>query len=132
MSLVSCKECGKEVSNKAAACPSCGFKPKRTSRVTWLVTIFVAVPLLIAIVNGGGERGTSVSPQAESPEQDAAKRQKRLEREAAERKRELDDQRASYARIIAEKEISKQLKAPSTADFSGYSGTKVMNLTDLG
>lgn len=42
MALVTCKECGKEVSNKAKTCPSCGAKaPKKTSLLTWLVLILI-------------------------------------------------------------------------------------------
>lgn len=44
MSLVKCKECGKEVSNKAKTCPNCGAKaPKKTSLFTWLVLIFIGL-----------------------------------------------------------------------------------------
>ncbi len=39
MALVKCKECGSEISNKAAVCPRCGAKPRRTSGFTWFVLI---------------------------------------------------------------------------------------------
>jgi hypothetical protein len=114
MALVACKECGKEVSKKAEACPHCGFKPKRTSLFTWIVTIFVGIPILISVIIAGGQ---SSSSEPKTPEQMAA---------------ELASQRATYARIIAEQSISKQLKAPSTADFSGYSETQVAKLKNGG
>jgi len=42
MALVKCKECGEQVSTKAATCPKCGAKaPKKTSVVTWLVLIII-------------------------------------------------------------------------------------------
>ena len=50
MSLVKCKECGKEVSNKAKTCPNCGAKaPKKTSLFTWLVLIFIG--LIVYVVS---------------------------------------------------------------------------------
>lgn len=37
MALVTCKECGGQVSSKAETCPTCGAKPpKRTSTFTWI------------------------------------------------------------------------------------------------
>jgi DNA-directed RNA polymerase subunit RPC12/RpoP len=29
MAIIACKECGKEVSDKAAVCPHCGAKPRK-------------------------------------------------------------------------------------------------------
>lgn len=115
MALVACRECGKEISKKADACPHCGFKQKRTSLLTWIVTIFVGVPVLISVIIAAGQSGATSGPK--TPEQVAA---------------DLDSQRATYARIIAERSISKQLKAPSTADFSGYAETQVGKLKNGG
>jgi len=42
MAIVKCKECGKNLSNKAASCPHCGAKmPRKTSLLTWLVLAFI-------------------------------------------------------------------------------------------
>ena len=112
MALVACKECGKEVSKKAKVCPHCGFKPKRTSLFTWLVMIFVAVPIVIGIISTFIEK---------TPEQYAAERQ-----------RSSESQRKAYASVIAERAIKAQLKAPSTADFSGLFDTQVAHLKDGG
>lgn len=58
MALVKCKECGKEVSNKASKCPNCGAKPpKKTSPVTWLVLIAIMFVVYV----------TSTSPDKDSP-----------------------------------------------------------------
>lgn len=44
MALVSCKECGKEISAKAEVCPNCGAKPAaKTSRLTWMVGAMMAL-----------------------------------------------------------------------------------------
>lgn len=63
MALVKCKECGKEVSNKADKCPSCGAKmPKKTSPITWIALIAV---LFVVYV-------TSTSPDKASPKTTAS------------------------------------------------------------
>ena len=41
LSLVKCKECGTEISKKAAACPKCGAK--RTTRLTKLVILAILI-----------------------------------------------------------------------------------------
>ena len=44
MALAKCKECGNEISIKAEKCPHCGNPAKKkTSVLTWLVTIFIAL-----------------------------------------------------------------------------------------
>lgn len=52
MALVTCPECGKEISNKANACPNCGWSnaPKKARKkiVTWSVTTAVFAVLGIA------------------------------------------------------------------------------------
>lgn len=59
MALVKCKECGADVSSKAAACPKCGAKPtKKTSIFTWVVLV---VTLIAAWAMITGESGLSSS-----------------------------------------------------------------------
>lgn len=59
MALVKCKECGKEVSTQAKACPSCGAAaPKKTSLVTWIVLGFIVI-LAIGMCVGPGDKGSS-------------------------------------------------------------------------
>lgn len=66
MSLVNCLECGKEVSNRAAACPHCGNPLDRIPptggqkkpvadqliRLGCLLTILITIPILILLVIG--------------------------------------------------------------------------------
>jgi hypothetical protein len=121
MALVACKECGKEISKKAETCPHCGFKPKKTSLFSWIVTILIAIPVLLGIVISAGKSNSSSSVATKSPQELAAERQ-----------RSLDSNRESYARIIGKRAITKQLKAPATADFSGFTDTQVAHLKDGG
>lgn len=46
MALIKCKECGKEISDQANACPNCGAKPYKPSGC---LAVFVAVAVLIVI-----------------------------------------------------------------------------------
>ena len=49
MALISCTECGKEVSTQAEACPHCGMKmPKKSVWPTVILTI-LAVPAAIIV-----------------------------------------------------------------------------------
>lgn len=49
MSIIKCKECGKEISDKAASCPHCGYKPYQPSGCL-VVIIIGAVFLVVASV----------------------------------------------------------------------------------
>lgn len=91
MALIKCHECGNAVSTEAAACPHCGarprgnaepvmappaeWKPKGTSRLTWLVLILVGL-LGITFFFGHHEADGSLSgsaPQAAAESYEAWK-----------------------------------------------------------
>lgn len=59
MALIKCKECGKEISDKAKKCPNCGYvvPPKK---LTKLDKIFIPI---ISIVIFGGIFGIIYSPE---------------------------------------------------------------------
>lgn len=81
MALVNCKECGKEISKSAQICPYCGYKPRRTSLFTWIVTIFIAVPFLIGIfINASyfNNQSSNQTTPSETPEQIADRKKKDL------------------------------------------------------
>lgn len=56
MALVKCKECGAQISQHAATCPSCGVKRKGASgclliillAIVILFFVFVVVPLMLS------------------------------------------------------------------------------------
>lgn len=72
MAIVKCKECGKDKSQKAEVCPHCGFKQHKTSFVTWLVAIFIGLPVLASIFIGASHE--SPAPRAMTSEELAAKK----------------------------------------------------------
>lgn len=48
MALINCKECGAKISKKSTACPHCGApQKKKTSAVTWLVTLFIVFGVIV-------------------------------------------------------------------------------------
>ena len=50
MALINCKECGKEISDKATSCPHCGYKLKETTGEEELsVAKAVAVVIIIGL-----------------------------------------------------------------------------------
>lgn len=67
MALVKCRECGKDISKSAQACPHCGYKLRRTRRlVARFATIFVAIPIVITIF------AASLANQAAPPKPEMA------------------------------------------------------------
>lgn len=69
MALVRCGECGKQVSNKAATCPSCGAKPNRTKLSTWIVA-GLGIMVIITLMSENSQQPTKgagyVAPQKSS------------------------------------------------------------------
>lgn len=47
MALVKCKECGKEISNKAIKCPNCGYNNNKSKKGLKLLLIIVATLVLV-------------------------------------------------------------------------------------
>lgn len=78
-------------------------------------------------------RATKRAEREAQESKEAVAREARLAKQAAvnaandlvKAANDLLDRRESYARIYAKQEVEKLLKAPSTADFSGYSDTVV-------
>lgn len=65
MTLIACKECGKEISSAAPACPHCGIKrPKQVGVIGWIFALI----LLSAIwqCSNRPERSAAVATQAPS------------------------------------------------------------------
>lgn len=68
MALIKCKDCGKDMSTDAKACPNCGASPpKTTSRLAIGVAGFIAIAIGMSVYNGsssGGGSATSAQPAA--------------------------------------------------------------------
>lgn len=63
MSLIACKECGKQVSDDAANCPHCGASvPKKTGLLGWIGAIALTGVVLNAVFHGQGSAPTPAAP----------------------------------------------------------------------
>ena len=58
--FVKCKACGKEISSKAPACPSCGEKQKKIKKRYW-IAIIIGVFILIGLLNSSNEKNSTNS-----------------------------------------------------------------------
>jgi DNA-directed RNA polymerase subunit RPC12/RpoP len=72
MALIECRECGKEVSDQAGACPYCGIKTpskkkhKRNLVITAVATLFAASVLIGGIIWGYRNLSHATVPPAET------------------------------------------------------------------
>lgn len=108
MALVKCKECGKEISSNAQACPGCGrSKGKPTSVVTWIVASIFAIGVVGAILNSGkSEEQEATRLAAMTPEQ-----------RASEAKAKADSDQLSSARYACKEFVKRSLNDPDAAQF---------------
>lgn len=56
--MIKCRECEKEISTEARACPNCGAKIKKSSGCLAIALLAIAVPMFLAAIN------TSEKPHA--------------------------------------------------------------------
>ncbi len=81
MALITCPECGQQVSTLAATCPHCGvakpatvaaerLPPARRLVPTWVIafSILIGVVGLMILVNSGGRDESKPAPLTENPE----------------------------------------------------------------
>lgn len=136
MAMTKCSECGAQISTKATACPSCGAKIKRTSKLTWIVTGFLAlvvVSVAPAIMDGqkaGTKRAEeqAATEAAKTPEQRAAEAEAKAKSEA-EFQRVVTVARAlkASAKNPASFELVDALYMPSGAVCITYRATNSFN-----
>ncbi len=117
MAIYACKECGKEMSTTASACPHCGAKPNRTSAFTWIVAGFFALMIFIWIV-GSFNRDKMTEAEAAkaaalTPAQRAAAEKQAVKKRAQEQ-RERQEDAIAYA---CKDWVRKSLHDPDSAKF---------------
>ncbi|HEY3658239.1 MAG TPA: hypothetical protein VGL34_24990 [Steroidobacteraceae bacterium] len=112
MALVKCRECGKQISSDAEACPSCGRKkPKATSTLTWIIAGIFAFSIITAISNSGkSEDAEAARLAAMTPEQRASEATVK----AATEKR-------SSAQYACKEFVKRSLNDPDAAQFDDAS-----------
>lgn len=115
MGLITCHECGKEVSNQAKNCPHCGAKVKKpASSTAKIIVVLIGVIFFSAIITG----------QQQDEKSTAAKANTSPEQKAAEAKRDAQLQFAAMGAV----DIKKSMKDPEAFELtslyvtlSGYS-----------
>lgn len=91
MALIPCRECGRQISETAPACPGCGAVPRgvakpaaKTSGCAWIALVLLAVPLIVFIANRADQAAAPApKPAAVAPvttAQDKARDDAELER----------------------------------------------------
>ncbi|MER2537661.1 MAG: zinc ribbon domain-containing protein [Azonexus sp.] len=114
MALTKCHECGAQVSTKANACPSCGAKVTRTSFVTKMVALIVALVVVMNIgmaILGRKADDTKAIVQAKSPEKIEAEKQAKV----------IEEKKFNKTLIYAAS-IKKQMRNPASFDLE-FAGT---------
>lgn len=66
MALIECKECGKQISDEAKRCPSCGAKVKKPASFVWWI---VGAMVIYGMVSG------AINPAEPPPQQTEAEKQ---------------------------------------------------------
>lgn len=106
MALTKCKDCGREISDTARACPHCGAPPpKKTSLFTWVVGGLFALVLTQCVMRQAGREDRQVSKPALTPEQ------------IAQRAKADEDLRRAVA---ATRVIKKSMKDPESFKLESF------------
>lgn len=122
MSIIKCKECGAEVSDKAKVCPKCGAPtPKKTSILTWFA-VFIFVLIIFSISKDsnnmdGTEQnftsGTSESTPLNPTGKEKINDEKNIQNEQENKKRkELE-----YKALLGASSIKKAMRDPDSLSF---------------
>ncbi|MEO7208123.1 MAG: hypothetical protein ABI145_15390 [Steroidobacteraceae bacterium] len=108
MALVKCKECAKEISSEAEACPNCGRKkPKPTSGLTWVIAGIFGFAIISTMMNSGKtDEEKAARLAAMTPEQ-----------RATEAKDKADSEDLSSARYACKEFVKRTLNDPDAAQF---------------
>lgn len=132
MALVKCPDCGKEISDVAAACPNCGRSMVSAAPIVNVVQpkkkkngCLVAIAVLFGVsvvggvignMNDAGKAVSRASDSAAAARGDTAAMKRLASAQKAERARVLDDLRDGLE-DACKREILETLKAPATAKF---------------
>jgi RNA polymerase subunit RPABC4/transcription elongation factor Spt4 len=110
MAIRPCKECGAPVSDKADSCPQCGAKqPKKTSIITWIVLGVIILTVLIGVLGGNDESGSSNQEVGQSVDK--------------------DENKAGVMLFYIQNKIKQNAKDPDSVQFRNE---KINNNTDVG
>ena len=109
MGMVKCRECGKEVSDKAKTCPSCGIeKPAPASRVGTYLKLGLGALVVFGMVRCiSDQEDRRASADAEKQRVEAAKTPEQRAKETADKAKSEADFQSVVLRLRALKAASK-------------------------
>lgn len=65
--LMTCKDCGKEISKDAKTCPHCGKPQRKTSGCVWFLLLLLGLMLFGMLAGSGGKNAPAPQPTATQP-----------------------------------------------------------------
>lgn len=115
MALTKCTECGKDISDAAAVCPTCGVKvPKKTKALTWIAGGVVAL-VMFSCINGLEKSKDELQvSQAKKAAIEAAKSPAQKASEAA---KAVHSEREYRFGVVATKLVKAGLQNPASFEF---------------
>lgn len=125
MSMTTCKECGAQRSTKAAVCPSCGAKVRRTGCLAWIVAGVLAIGVLGGIVAScQNNMEASRKADAEAARRSAMTAEQRQAEDkakaaaAATKAKEAAEGEAAFQRaLLVARAVKASAKDPSSVDI---------------
>jgi hypothetical protein len=118
MAMVKCRECDKEVSNKAKTCPNCGVKnPQPQSKFNLYLKLALGAILVISIVKCVNDSGNQESERiAEKQRIEASKTPEQRAQEAADKAKREAEFQSTVSRLKMLKSSSKNPKSFELVD----------------
>lgn len=112
MALITCHECGKQVSTEAKNCPSCGAKiklPKKpTSKWVWALLTVVGITMIIGVGSQDAEREAARKAEAAMTPEQAAQAKARKDKET----------KTMALAMTGANALKKSAKDPQTFEFT--------------
>lgn len=123
MALVTCKECGKQISNQAKSCPGCGAEIPRTSNLTMAIAIFLGVVAILAVI-GSKDSDKRMEEKAAAESQriaamNPAQRAADDKRKAIDLAKRAKEKKLDGARGACQIFVTRTLHDPDSAQFDG-------------
>ncbi len=119
MALTKCRECGGQISDKAASCPHCGApvntpkpqpvkvveQPPKSSHSPWFIGIIVVSIILFGMMSGFLPEEESASSNSSGYKSSAPKQAQKAKRPLSDEEKEKQKQRLDFIDELKEKQI---------------------------
>lgn len=140
MSLIKCKECGKEISNKATVCPNCGCpivsltkeeistkKPKKNNKhkVLIIISCFIVICAIISVSQSLSKKGSNTTNNANNSSNNTVNNQSNTEKLI-----NINEEGSigDWTVIITNVEITDKISENSVVGFKPADGNKYLKI----